>query len=126
LQAEQVVEHAGLGVEGLIGGRLAGLGRAPFVGAEHAEACEAELWFGFEGEAKVRFAFSDRLRPDAARAVADLRRRGLRVEILSGDVPGPVAGVAQALDIAQWRAGLTPEGKAAAIDALKADGAKVL
>jgi Cu2+-exporting ATPase len=126
LQAEQVVEHAGLGVEGLIGGRRARLGRAAFVGAEHADASETELWFGFEGETKVRFAFSDRLRPDAARAVADLRRRGLRVEILSGDLPGPVADVAQALDIPDWRAGLTPEGKAAAIDALKADGAKVL
>ncbi|CAN7557564.1 heavy metal translocating P-type ATPase [Phenylobacterium sp. LjRoot219] len=122
--AEDVVEHAGLGVAGLVDGRRSRLGRAGFVGA--ASGRETELWFAVEGEAPIRFAFSDQLRPDAAATVAALLARGLTVEILSGDVAAPVAAAAEGCGIAAWRAGLSPEEKAAAVDALKAQGRKVL
>ena len=46
--------------------------------------------------------------------------------ILSGDRSGAVAPVAAALGIADWRGGLTPAEKIAAIDALKAQGRRVL
>ncbi|MCR5881048.1 HAD-IC family P-type ATPase [Phenylobacterium sp. J367] len=84
------------------------------------------MWFGFEGDTKIRFRFSDRLRADAAGTVAALRARGLTVEVLSGDVAGPVAAAAEAAGIDAWRAGLTPQDKAAAIDALAAQGRRVL
>lgn len=125
-QASEVTEISGQGVEGLIDGRRARLGRATFVGIESPQASETELWFGFEGETKIRFAFSDQLRTDAVDALAELRRLGLSVEIVSGDLAGPVAAVAQALDIATWRAGASPQDKAARVDALTADGHKVL
>jgi len=124
--ADEVVEHAGLGVEGLIGGRRARLGRAAFVGVETPALRETELWFGFEGETKVRFAFSDRLRPDAAETVAALKVLGLTVEILSGDTAAAVGAVADELGIAQRRGGLSPVEKAAAIEVLQSGGHKVL
>jgi Cu2+-exporting ATPase len=124
--ASQVTEHAGQGVEGLIDGRRARLGRASFVGVESRGGSETELWFGFDGDTKVRFRFSDRLRQDAAETVAALKARGLTVEVLSGDVAGPVAAAAEAAGIDAWRAGLTPQQKAAAVDALAADGRRVL
>jgi Cu2+-exporting ATPase len=124
--ASEVSEHAGLGVEGLVDGRRARLGRAAFVGASSAESGETELWFALEGEAPVRFRFTDALRPDAARAVSELQARGFTVEVLSGDLPGPVAQAAAGSGIQAWRAGLTPQEKAEAIDALKAQGRKVL
>ena len=124
--AEAVVEHAGQGVEGLIDGRLARLGRAAFVGATAGAASETELWFGFDGDTKVRFGFSDQLRSDAAETVAALKRRGLSVEILSGDLRGPVARAAEDAGIGAWRAGLTPQEKAQAVEALAAEGRKVL
>jgi Cu2+-exporting ATPase len=124
--ADEVVEHAGLGVEGRLGGRRARLGRAEFVGVAGAAGSETELWFAAEGEPPVRFSFSDSLRQDAAQTVAALQARGLTVEILSGDLPGPVARVAAAAGISAWRAGLSPEEKSAAIDELKARGRKVL
>ncbi|ELR04533.1 hypothetical protein GMDG_09067, partial [Pseudogymnoascus destructans 20631-21] len=46
--AAEVVEHPGLGVEGLIDGRRARLGRAAFVGAPTLRSVETELWFGFD------------------------------------------------------------------------------
>lgn len=123
--ALNVVEHPGQGVEGLVCGQPARLGRAALLGLQSA-AAETELWFAFDGEAPVRFRFVDALRPDAAEAVAALTAHGLTVEILSGDVAGPVASVAAAAGISRWRAGCTPEEKAEAIDAFAREGRKVL
>ena len=124
--ATDVVEHPGLGVEGLIGGRRARLGRAAFVGVPTLRAQETELWFGFEGEAKVRLRFSDVVRPDAAATIKALRARGVKVEILSGDQVGAVEGVADAVGVEAWKAGMLPQEKSEAIDRLAAAGRKVL
>lgn len=124
--ATEAKEQAGLGVEGLIDGRRARLGRAAFVGVANADEGETELWFAEEGQAPVRFRFSDTLRPDAARAIAALKARGLTVEILSGDLAQPVARVAAAIGVDAWRGGLSPFEKAEAVEALTARGRKVL
>ncbi|MES3029514.1 MAG: heavy metal translocating P-type ATPase [Pseudomonadota bacterium] len=124
--AQDVVETPGQGVEGWIGGRRARLGRAAFVGVLGAEPSETELWFGFDGDTKIRFAFADAIRPDAAQTIAALRQRGLTIEILSGDLAAPVAKVAQALGIETWRAGLTPAEKSEAIAARGREGRRVL
>ncbi|HJV41302.1 heavy metal translocating P-type ATPase [Caulobacter sp.] len=124
--AEDCVETPGQGVEGMIDGRRARLGRAGFVGVTGGDARETELWFGFENDVKIRFTFEDQPRADAAQTIARLRRLGLSVEILSGDLAGPVGEIARAVDVPQWRAGLTPFDKAATIDQFKAEGRKVL
>ncbi|MFO1014213.1 MAG: heavy metal translocating P-type ATPase [Caulobacteraceae bacterium] len=119
-------EVAGQGVVGIIDGRHARLGRAEFVGVKGATASETELWFGFEDDMKTRFRFEDSPRDDAAATIAALRKLGLTVEVLSGDLEGAVQRVAKAAGIEHWRAGLTPFEKAEAMDALKAAGRKVL
>ena len=124
--ATDVVEHAGLGVAGLINGRPARLGRAAFVGVPTLRASETELWFGFDEGPKVRLRFSDSPRSDSAQTIAALMARGLTVEILSGDQASVVETVARHLGISTWRAGLLPGEKAEAIDRLAASGRKVL
>jgi len=124
--ATDCVETAGQGVEGLIDGRRARLGRAAFVGVKDGDDRETELWFGFENDVKIRFVFEDRPRADAAQALARLRRMGLSVEVLSGDLAGPVRDIARAVGVDHWRGGLTPFDKAAIVDGLKAQGRKVL
>ena len=123
--AEAVTEHAGLGVEGNIDGRSARLGSAAFLGLATISG-ETELWFGFEGETKIRFAFADALRADAAQTIQALKARGLTVEVLSGDLDAPVRAAAEQAGIETWRARLSPTDKAAAVDELKAQGRKVL
>ena len=123
--ADSVVEFVGQGVEGMIGGRRARLGQAQFVGVE-SSGTQTEIWFGFEGDAKIRFRFADTLRPDAASTVADLKARGLTVEVLSGDLAGPVLHAAEIAGIADWRAGCTPQDKAARIADLTRAGRRVL
>jgi Cu2+-exporting ATPase len=123
--AETVTEIPGQGVEGVVDGRHCRLGKAAFLGVD-SRSGETELWFGFDGDLRIRFAFVDALRADAGDVVTALRRRGLTVEILSGDLPGPVGRAAAGVHVAEWRAGCSPQDKAQAIDALARRGRKVL
>jgi len=124
--ATDIVEVAGMGVEGVIDGRKARLGRASFVGVESSAASETELWFGYEGETSIRFAFQDSLREDARAAVAALQDMGVWVEVVSGDVPGPVQAAAMRAGIHRWTAGVTPFDKVTIVERLQASGRKVL
>ncbi|WP_119678275.1 heavy metal translocating P-type ATPase [Indioceanicola profundi] len=105
------------------------LGKAAFVGIEagpQAVGEGPELWLSRPGRAPVRFAFADRARGDAAEVVGRLKRRGYRVELLSGDRPGTVAALAAALGIPEWRAAVDPAGKCARLAELRAAGRRVL
>ena len=66
------------------------------------------------------------MRPGAEGCVATLRRRGYRVLLLSGDTETSVADIAARLGIDEWRAGMTPQEKAAQVQALGDGGATVL
>jgi Cu2+-exporting ATPase len=120
-------EVSGEGVEGVVDGRVARLGRASFVrGATASAHGESEIWFAFDGDPAHRFVFSDRLREDAAATVAALKARGLTVEVISGDLERPVAAAARAAGIDKWRAGAWPTEKARIVESLTAGGRKVL
>lgn len=123
--AEDVTEVPGQGVEGVIDGRRCRLGKAAFLGVE-SRGGETELWFGFDGDIRIRFSFVDALRADANDVVTALRRRGLSVEILSGDLPGPVGRAAAGVHVADWRAECSPQEKADLIEALTREGRRVL
>jgi Cu2+-exporting ATPase len=124
LPATGVVEHSGAGLEGEGGVRL---GSASFCGiTDPLDDGRSELWLSRPDHAPVRFAFADRLRPDAAATVAVLRRRGLAVEVLSGDRQAAVDDAATAAGIATWRSGVTPAEKAQRLAELAAQGKRVL
>jgi Cu2+-exporting ATPase len=123
--ADQAREVAGMGVEGLIDGRAARLGRASFVGATSADE-ETALWFAVEGQAPQRLCFSDELRADAAATIVALKARGLAVEVLSGDVAAAVRRACEQAGIERYAGGLSPLDKARAIDALTAAGRRPL
>jgi Cu2+-exporting ATPase len=78
------------------------------------------------GQPPLAFRFADALRPDAAAAILAFRRAGLGVELLSGDAPEVVARIAAEAGIAHHRGGASPEGKAARIAELTAQGRRVL
>jgi Cu2+-exporting ATPase len=121
--ADGVVEHPG---QGLTQG-AARLGSARFCGIAHPpEDGRAELWLTRPGHPAVRFAFADRLRPDAQSVIDQLKQRGLGVELLSGDRSHAVAAVAGETGLALWRAEVSPGEKAAHLEALARAGRKVL
>jgi len=121
VQARDVRETTGQGVEGRIDGRHYRLGRAAFTGVEGEGIALADD----EGPLAM-FHLEDAVRADARDAVAALGELGLGVEIASGDATGAVAAVAGALGIDRWQARLTPAGKVARLEALQAAGTPVL
>ncbi|QBI22080.1 cation-translocating P-type ATPase [Egibacter rhizosphaerae] len=71
-------------------------------------------------------ALADRVRDDAARAVADLARAGVRRRVmLTGDAAAVGHAVAEQVGIDEVHAELSPEDKLAVIRALQAEGERV-
>lgn len=122
------VEAPGEGVEGVIDGVRARLGKRSYAAPHAADAADGapEFWFAREGQTPVRFVFADAPREDAASVIAELKRRGFGVEMLSGDRETAAREVAAELGIANWRANVTPSDKIARIQELRAAGRKPL
>jgi Cu2+-exporting ATPase len=96
------------------------------VDAPEDDAAGPELWLARPGHAPVRLTFTDTLRADAGEVVAELGRRGLALELLSGDRRSTVRATAEALGLARWQAAMTPAQKVARLEALRASGKRVL
>ena len=121
-------EEAGSGVSAMIDGCEARLGSLAFCGvADSAPRGSAASLIAFRyGGRTAVLQVHQAPRPDAAKVVARLKRRGLAVEILSGDVEAAVREVAGALDVARATGGLKPADKVARLKALREQGHKVL
>ena len=128
-----VTEEPGRGVRAMLGGDEARLGSAEFCGLASTPQIPAAA--GTNGESHIYFVYgsrtatiavSQKLRPDAVEVVTALRRLGLDLHILSGDRADAVRPVAEMLGIAQWQGELKPAEKIARIEALKAQGRRVL
>jgi len=70
-------------------------------------------------------AIADPLRETSRAAVARLKAMGLHVVMLTGDNAATAAAIAAEAGIDDYRAGILPGDKAAAVNALKADGRRV-
>ncbi|MBP7334502.1 heavy metal translocating P-type ATPase [Niveispirillum sp.] len=127
--ADGVREVPGAGLEWQGPEGLVRLGRRGFVGPVSVPGGlieGPELWLSRPGRQPIRFTFADAPRADAVAVVADLRRKGYRLALISGDREPVVAAMAARLGIEDWRAGVDPAGKAAALAEMKAKGRRVL
>ena len=119
-------ETPGQGVAAMVDGVEARLGSFDFCDlAAQADVGLSQVGFRW-GERTATFRLRQVLRPDAVEVVNQLRARGFALEILSGDGERAVAEAATALGISRWRSGLKPAEKVARLEALAAQGAKVL
>jgi P-type Cu2+ transporter len=118
-----VREIPGHGIEGKWRGLRVRLGRSDWCGAEVLAQTATYLSVNSTTHA---FAFTDRPRPGAAKAVAALQAAGMKIELLSGDAEAPVRELALRLGIADWQAAVLPNAKAARVAELSAAGRKVL
>ncbi len=73
-----------------------------------------------DGRAVGAFSVADPVKPDAARAVAALKARGLTVALITGDSAATAQAVAQDLGIDEVQAETLPADKAAAVASLRA------
>lgn len=120
----------GLGVELATDHGLLRVGRegwaCPAEGLPASLPGESMVHLGLDGRWLGSVALSDPPRAEARDLVSSLRRRGLRVEILSGDAPEAVEALAKTLQADGWTARATPEGKADHLRALRGTGAVVV
>ena len=130
---EAVRSFGGKGLEGRVEGRTVLLGAPGFL-AERGTAvpegfCDALAAGGrtlvavsVDGAFAGVLGVADQVREDSARAVARLQARGIEVVMLTGDHAATAAAIAAQVGIEDYRAGVLPGDKAAAVKALGKDG----
>jgi len=115
----EFIEVPGCGLQALDpAGAVWRLGAAAWVGhaeARQARPGEAPVWLGRDGHLLAGFDFDERLRDDAVASVQALRDDGVKVELLSGDLPSRVAAIAAQAGVPAFEGGLSPEEKLQAV-----------
>ena len=122
-----VEETAGHGVIAWVNGRRVAVGNEKLMALEGAASHPCELkgtviHVSIDGTYAGHIVISDRVKADAADAVAALRKAGVRRTVmLTGDQPDIAAAVAAAVGVDAFHAGLLPADKVAQVEALLAD-----
>jgi Cu+-exporting ATPase len=103
----------------------AGISTASFGAAmaDSAAAAETPVIVAVDGRAVLFIGVSDPIRPTAGAAVAALHSAGRQTAMISGDARAPAEAVGRAVGIDRVVAEVLPEGKVAAIGALRSGGA---
>lgn len=133
LVVAETSDHPGGGLFANVSGHAVYVGSLPFVAAHteklpswaptfadtQAALGRTPVFVGVDGELSAAAAFGDRLRRDAAPALARLRELGVKVALLSGDHQRVVDAVVGELggDWLEARGGTSPEQKLAKVRA---------
>ena len=141
LDAQDFYTEPGLGIAALVENRRVLLGNADWLNqqgvtiddtAQHrvralADAGKTVVYVAVDGMIAGAIAARDVPRPDARETIARLKGMGFRVMLMTGDQPDSATAIAQQLliDPSDVLAGVRPDGKAAAIQALQAEGRHV-
>ena len=137
-EAANVRAEVGRGVTGTIEGHRVAVGNRALMQQEHADLAPVEavltqiegraltaVVIAVDGRALGVVGIADPLRPGAAEAVQLLAARGVRTILLTGDTEAVARQIASEAGIADYRASVKPEDKAAAVQALAAEGRRV-
>jgi len=116
----------GAGVRARVTGRLVEVGRAPS-GVQLAKHPTATLVsVTLDGKPAGIIALADTIKPTTPAAIAELRRQGLRVFMVSGDRAASAAAVASALGLDGFHADVTPARKQELVREHQARGERVI
>ncbi len=130
---------SGKGVEGIIGGEPVRGGKLGFTreycavsadmekSAERlAEQGKTPMFFSRGDEFLGVIAVADTVKEDSHEAISELRRMGLQTLMLTGDNLRTASAIGKTADVDEVIADVLPEGKAAEIERLRAEGKKVI
>ena len=114
-----------VGTESLLTASGIDVGALADTAAKWSEAGRTPVFAAVGGRAAAAFALEDALRADAALAVAALKRRGIRVVMLTGDRRRTAEAIARQAGVDEVIAEVLPQGKVEAIRALQREGRRV-
>ena len=128
--AVDVVAVPGSGLTGTVEGRTVRLGRPGWIDpgllsgdvARMQRAGAAAVLVEDDGRVVGAIAVRDELRPEASAVVAELRRHGYSIIMLTGDNATTALAVAADAGIDEVHADLRPEGKSALVARMRRDG----
>jgi copper-(or silver)-translocating P-type ATPase len=133
--ATDFLATAGGGVAAMVSGRRVLVGRPGYLEAEGidvaalvaaADALAADgktpVFAAIDGRVAAVIAIADTLKAGSAEAVAELHRLGIAVAMLTGDNRRTAEAIARSVGIDRVVADVRPDGKAAAVKALQAEG----
>lgn len=129
---------AGSGIRAELGGQRLQIGKAEWLKEEGIDVDEllagqaaavapgsSFVALALDGQPAALFLLSDTLKPGAGQSLQALGALGLRVLMLTGDNAASAGAIAKQAGLHDFRAGLSPADKAAAIAELRAEGRKV-
>ncbi len=133
--------HTGLGVFARVDGVWVGVGRERLFETYHVELLEginenaqrirdagqtALIAIAVEEKLGGVIGVADRLRPEAARTIVELKRLGIKkMVLLTGDHERVAQAISKEIGVDEVRAGLLPDGKVAELLRLATDGSCV-
>lgn len=121
----------GLGVSGVVVGRKVLVGKAALLEANGIKVPTVQVgpatlvWVAWDGKAQGLISVSDSIKPSAAGALEQLKKRGYRNVMLTGDHQDVAVAVANELAISEVNADVLPGEKLDVISELQSSGAKV-
>ena len=133
-EARGFVSEAGMGVQGNVDGKLVRVGRREFAGVPEDWEVAALDTLRSEGDGVVfvssggeygAIAVGDSVKPEAAKAIKEMKSMGLSVVMLTGDGEQTARGVAGRVGVTEFKAGLLPADKEKEVERLQAGGRKV-
>lgn len=101
------------------------LGELGEQGMQLAGAARTPLYVALDGKLAALLTVADPIQPTAAGALATLHQLGLRVAMITGDHRRTAEAIARQLGIDSVLAEVLPDGKAAAVKQLQAQGQRV-
>ena len=127
---------AGNGLEAVLDGQRLKGGKISFIGAvpESAKALgerlagegKTPLYFSRDGKLIGIIAVADTMKPEAPRAISELRDMGVSVVMLTGDNRRTAEAVGKAAGVDRIIAGVLPDGKEAAVRELQKYGKVIM
>lgn len=135
-EAEEFTSETGSGVEAKVDGHVIRVGTSAWVGGTVPAAVQAEadtrtargetvVWVSRDAHVIAAIAVADRIKETAAEAIQSLRAEGLEPVMVTGDGQATAEFVAKQLGITRVVAGVRPEGKRDAVEALKKEFGKI-
>ncbi len=137
--ANSVEIHKGRGITGIVRERHVFVGNRCLtkelgIWIDEAAEQQASQWeaegktvsfLGWDGELRALAAFGDKLKPEAIDLVAELKRRGLAVHLVSGDARATTKWAASCVGSDSYECEVLPEEKVGAVQRLQEKGAVV-